>query len=78
MTNGLEAWFRSTPGRVAAAAATKHVLRGGEQIAQLLLGTDEPEETIDAGRMKTAGDAAQLASVLFPNQHPTLGMWDHY
>jgi hypothetical protein len=57
---------------------TKHSIRGGEEIAQLIIGTDEPEETIEAGRMRVRGDARKLARVLFPNQHPMLAPWDRY
>ena len=60
------------------ASPTPHAIRGGDEIAQLLIGTDEPEEVIDAGRTRLSGDARKLAPVLFPNQHPNLAAWDRY
>ncbi len=55
-----------------------HSVRGGEEVAQLIMGTDEPEEVVEAGRIRLAGDARDLIGVLFPNQHPTLALWDRY
>jgi len=60
------------PGRATSA------VRGGEHIAQLLIGTDQPAETAQAGRMRLSGDAKALLQVLFPIQHPMLGRWDRY
>jgi predicted N-acetyltransferase YhbS len=57
---------------------TKHSIRGGDEIAQLLIGTDESEEVIEAGKIKLTGDAKSLMKILFPNQHPNLGAWDRY
>jgi hypothetical protein len=59
-------------------AATKHAVRGGEEIAQLLIGTDEPGEIIDAAGMRLTGDARGLVGVLFPNRQPALRPWDRY
>jgi hypothetical protein len=64
--------------RVKDATNTPHAVRGGEEIAQLLIGTDEPGETVANAGIRLTGDAAALAPVLFPAQHPTLGSWDHY
>ena len=57
---------------------TKHSIRGGEEIAQLIIGTDESDEIVESGRIRLTGDARELARVLFPNQHPTLAPWDWY
>ena len=57
---------------------TSHAIRGGDEIVQLLIGTDRPSEVIEAGRMRLAGDAGRLAEVLFPEQHPTLSHPDHF
>jgi hypothetical protein len=67
-------------GRVAVAAPgrSRHAIRGGEQVAQLLIGTDEPDEIVAAAGMRLSGDARHLIRVLFPNQHPTLSAWDRY
>lgn len=56
----------------------EHVISGGNRIAQLLIGTDDPQAIIDAGRMKVRGDARRLAGVLFPDQHPMLGLRDRF
>ena len=63
---------------VAPPGKTRHAIRGGEEIVQLLIGTDQPEETIEAGRMRLTGDARELVKVLFPNEHPMLSPWDGY
>ncbi len=60
------------------AAATPHAIRGGEHIAQLVIGTHDTGDTIEGGKIKLTGAAAALAPILFPNQHPILGLWDHY
>jgi predicted N-acetyltransferase YhbS len=67
-------------GRVAVAGekATRHVLRGGEYVAQFLIGTHGPEQVMADGRMKASGDAAALARVLFPARNPVLAPWDQY
>lgn len=57
---------------------TKHSIRGGDEIAQLLIGGDEAEEIIESGKTKLTGDAKCLVKILFPNQHPCLGAWDRY
>jgi len=64
--------------RPAGPARTKHAVRGGDEIAQLLLGTDDPRETVEAHGIRLSGDARRLVEVLFPNQHPALGSWDHF
>ena len=62
----------SRPGR------TRHTIRGGEEIAQLLIGTQPPDETIEAGEMKPAGDGRALVEAIFPHCHPTLARWDSF
>jgi len=64
--------------RVAGAMATKHAVRGRDEIAQLLIGTDEPQEVVEAGRIRLTGDARRLVQVLFPAQHADLAMPDHF
>jgi predicted N-acetyltransferase YhbS len=64
--------------RVAPPTSAKHAIRGGEAIARLLIGSDEPDEVIDAGGIRTTGDARTLARVLFPNEHPCLCALDCY
>ena len=64
--------------RVATATKTKHAVRGGEAIARLILGSDEPDAIIEAGGIRTTGDARMLARVLFLGQRPSLCMLDGY
>ena len=63
---------------VAAPGPTKHTVRGGDRVAQLLIGTDDPCQTADAARMRLAGDARRLLDVLLPCRHPMLAAWDHF
>jgi len=64
--------------RVAPPARTKNVIRGGEAIGRLLIGSDDPDAVIDGGGIRTAGDARTLARALFPNEHPDLCSLDRY
>jgi predicted N-acetyltransferase YhbS len=63
------------PGR---GAVARHTIRGGEHIAGLLIGRDEPGEVIEAGGLRLRGDASKLVDVLLPNQHPCLGTPDTF
>jgi hypothetical protein len=63
---------------VAPAAPGKSTLRAGWHLAQLLIGTDDPMETCEVGRIRLQGDAARLVPVLFPAQHPQLQLGDRY
>ena len=56
----------------------KHAVRGGEEIAQLLIGTDDPRRVAEAGRMRLTGDTPRLIEVLFPIQHPMLAAPDFF
>jgi predicted acetyltransferase len=81
--NGREsALLRIAAGRVAVAPASgraaAHAVRGGDAIAQLLIGTDTPDETVRTGGLRLSGDAGLLVRALFPYQHPLLPAWDHY
>ncbi len=58
--------------------AGKNTVRGGEEIAQLILGTDEPRAVCAAGGIKTTGQGAELLEVLFPAQHPCLAGADKF
>jgi predicted acetyltransferase len=64
--------------RVSDGGSARHALRGGEEIAQLLIGTDDPRQVIAAGGIRATGDALRLAEALFPAQHPQLCLWDRY
>lgn len=54
----------------------EHSIQGGEYIAQLMLGSEAPDELIEAHGMEVAGDAVELARVLFPAQQPQMGNAD--
>jgi predicted N-acetyltransferase YhbS len=58
--------------------APADAIRGGAEVAQLLIGTDRPDEIFDANRTKLTGAARELANVLFPEQHPVLSLLDKY
>jgi predicted N-acetyltransferase YhbS len=74
--------LRIARGAVTLAPASKRkpagVLRGGEEIAQLLIGATEPEETVESYGTRVTGEAKGLLPILFPNQHPTLGNADDF
>ncbi len=68
------------PAREGASAlpCRRNVIRGGREIAQLLIGTEAPEEVMEAACMEVTGDAAELARVLFPAQQPQLSQLDRF
>lgn len=64
--------------RVGPAARSRNAILGGDEIAQFLIGTAPPAEIAQASGTRLTGDAAMLAEVLFPEQHPGLCMADRY
>jgi len=60
------------------AGRAAHVLRGGDHVAQLLIGTDAPDAVLDDAGMTARGEARALARVLFPNQDPQLNLRDRF
>jgi hypothetical protein len=58
--------------------AGRHAIRGGEHVAQLLIGTDGPQEIVEAAGMRLSGDARALVGALFCAQHPTLNAPDRF
>lgn len=64
--------------RVADAAKTPDAIHGGDAVVQLLIGTTDPAEIVQAQGMKLTGRARQLLPVLFPDCHPTLNSWDKF
>jgi len=64
--------------RVAGAGPSKHAIRGGDEVTRLLIGSDHPLEVAQAGRIRLTGDAKQLVTALFPNQHPMLATVDRF
>lgn len=57
---------------------TKHTIKTGFELAQLLVGVEEPEEIMRRSGMRATGDAKAVVSAIFPHQHPSLGNWDHF
>jgi hypothetical protein len=63
---------------IGAPEKTPHVLRGGDEIAQLLIGAGDPDEIIEAAGIRTRGDGRKVARILFPNEHPQLSQRDRF
>lgn len=59
-------------------APSQNSISGGAAIAQLLFGTDDPQETIESGGIRLRGQAKLLVPVLFPNEYPALSFWDRF
>lgn len=55
-----------------------NLIRGGADIARLLIGSDEPDEIIRQAEMECTGIAVPLVRVLFPNLHPMMSHWDEF
>jgi RNA polymerase sigma factor (sigma-70 family) len=51
---------------------TGHSITGGQEIVQLLVGSDTPDEVVKLGDIKLTGDARHLMQVLFPIQYPQM------
>jgi ribosomal protein S18 acetylase RimI-like enzyme len=51
---------------------------GGDEMAQLLLGTTDPFEIAAGHQTRITGDARRLLPFLFPDQHPLLHLADRY
>jgi hypothetical protein len=64
--------------RVTGTGADEHSIDGGAAVARFLIGSDEPGEIIQQAGMVCTGEAAGLASVLFPNLYPVMSHWDEY
>jgi hypothetical protein len=62
-----EAQVEVVPGNESA-----HAIMGGPEIAQLIVGSDDPEAIVMAAGTRLTGDAAQLLAALFPGQDPQL------
>jgi hypothetical protein len=64
----------STTGGAAGAAADASVnaIEGDGEIAQLVVGSDEPGQIVEAAGMSVRGEAGRLLPVLFPAQYPQM------
>lgn len=58
--------------KVVPAGQSDHSIRGGQDIAQLIVGTESPDEIVETAHLQLSGDAHQLVEVLFPAQHPQM------
>jgi len=58
--------------------SAKNQIQAGHELAQLLIGTDSPDEVVDYGNMRLSGDAKLLLPILFPAQYPALHQADRY
>ena len=58
------------------AGETEHAIGGGQEIVQLVLGSDAPDDVVESGEIQLSGDAEQLIKVLFPAQYPMFGNQD--
>jgi hypothetical protein len=56
----------------------KNAIRGGDEIAQLLIGADEPEAIFEASGTKVSGEGVELAKIILRAQDPMLGRWDGF
>ncbi|MEM7134055.1 MAG: sigma-70 family RNA polymerase sigma factor [Chloroflexota bacterium] len=57
---------------VEAASEADNSIEGGQEIAQLILGSESPEEVVEMADIQVTGEAKYLLSVLFPDQHPQM------
>jgi len=55
-----------------AARSTGGAIEGGPEIAQFVVGADDPAEIVERAGMRLHGDAARLLPVLFPPQDPQM------
>ena len=62
---------------VAAAQPTPHALEGAG-VAQLLIGTDDPDELMASELLLPVGEAPMLARTLFPAQHPMMSQFAQF
>jgi hypothetical protein len=68
-------------GQVAALAPQgrpEHAIRGGWEIAQLLVGAGDPADIARSYGIALSGQAGRLLGALFPDQHPLICCWDYF
>jgi len=51
---------------------SEHTILGDQNIAQLVVGTESPEEVVEMASIQVSGDAEKLLPVLFPAQYPQM------
>ena len=69
---------RTSRTRGKACGTATAAIRGGEEIAQLLIGSDDPIEIARAAGTKLSREARMLAAILLPAQHPMICLGDRY
>lgn len=57
---------------VAPISKSAHAIHGGQSLAQLVLGTETPDEIVEMTNIQLTGDAELLLPVLFPAQYPQM------
>lgn len=62
--------------QIAPVQETEHAIEGREEIAQLVLGSEEPDEIVGTSGTVLRGDALKLLRTLFPVQHPHIAAVD--
>jgi GNAT superfamily N-acetyltransferase len=63
-------------GTVSPSGKADHAIRGGWEVAQLLIGAGDPLEIADSHGIVTTGQARRLLPLLFADQHPVMCRWD--
>lgn len=58
--------------------SSKHAIRAGKELAQLLIGTDDPLAIVRQFGIRLVGDARKLVPVLFPARNPMLSSRDGF
>ena len=58
--------------KVKAAGPSEHAIRGGGGIAQLVVGSETPDEIVEMNSIQLSGQAGHLIEVLFPAQYPQM------
>lgn len=58
---------------IAPVVETDHKIRGGQALAQLIVGSETPDEIVQMADIEVSGDVAMLLPVLFPAQYPQMG-----
>jgi predicted N-acetyltransferase YhbS len=54
------------------------VISAGAALARLVIGDDEPGRVCEQTGIQAEGDAAHLLPVLFPEQEPSIVLWDRF
>lgn len=64
--------------QITPATDTAHRLQAGDYAATLIFGAEDPADTLARPEVSTQGDAAVLATILFPELDPQLPSLDRY